>query len=99
MTLTSEIDLGREPLLREIPLPSGGVVARLWQGRTNAAGVGIELSQLRLAHPPTPTRLRQAWMARRAGNPRPVMVFTEADGRVLRNYSPGQVGVMVSSRA
>lgn len=69
------MDLDREPLLRGIAI-SGARIVRMWQGELNAAGVGIEVSELTLDQNPTPARLRQAWTARRAGQARPVIVFT-----------------------
>jgi Eco57I restriction-modification methylase len=50
----------------------------MWQGELNAAGVGIEISELSLDQNATPSRLRQAWTARRAGQARPVIVFASA---------------------
>ncbi len=56
----------------------------MWQGELNAAGVGIEVSEVALDQSPTPTRLRQVWSARRAGGARPVLVFASAgSGQVL----------------
>ena len=60
------MNLGREPLLRDVAIP-GGRVVRMWQGELNNAGVGIEVSEVALDHASTPSRLRQAWSARRAG--------------------------------
>jgi hypothetical protein len=71
------MDLGREPLLRDIPLP-GGRVVRMWQGELSPAGAGIEVSEVELTQNVTPARLRQAWTARRAGQARPVLVFASA---------------------
>ena len=67
------IDLGREPHLRDIAIP-GGRVTRMWLGKTNAAGVGLEIAEVVLDQTLTPTRLRAAWSARRAGQARPVIV-------------------------
>lgn len=72
----SSIDLRRDPTHRDLPLASGGRVTRLWQGRAGPSGVALEVSEVELPETPTPARLRQAWDTRRAGNPRPVIVFT-----------------------
>ena len=56
------LDLVREPHLREIATP-GGRVTRMWLGKTNAAGVGREVTEVVLHQSPTPTRLRPAWAA------------------------------------
>lgn len=69
------MDLDRKPLLTDVAIP-GGRIIRMWQGELNAAGVGIEVSEVALDQNPTPSRLRQAWVARRAGQARPVVVFT-----------------------
>jgi hypothetical protein len=69
----SAFDLGREPYLRDIAIP-GGRVTRMWLGKTNAAGVGLEIAEVILDQTPTPARLRAAWTARRAGQARPVIV-------------------------
>jgi hypothetical protein len=71
------MDLGREPLLRDVSIP-GGRASSIWQGRVNAAGVGIEVAEVELEQSPTPTRLRQAWVARRAGQARPVLLFVSS---------------------
>lgn len=81
---TADLDLNREPTHGDLALASGGRVTRLWQGRAGASGVALEISEVELAEAPTPTRLRQAWNTRRAGNPRPVIVFAHTtDGIVL----------------
>jgi hypothetical protein len=77
-----ELELDRQPLLRDLDLPGGRIMA-LWQGTPGAAGVGLEISQLALDQAPTATRLRQAWNARRAGTPRPVIVFAAADEAII----------------
>ena len=69
------MDLGREPLLRDVAV-AGGRATRIWQGQLNAAGVGIEIAEVALDQNPTPARMRQVWLARRAGQARPVIVFT-----------------------
>lgn len=71
------MDLGRDPLLRDLSFP-GGRVVRMWQGELSPAGVGIEVSEVELTENLTPARLRQAWTARRAGQARPVLVFASA---------------------
>lgn len=68
------MDLGREPLLRDVAVP-GGRAFRIWQGQLSNAGVGIEIAEARLDQNPTPSRMRQVWLARRAGQARPVIVF------------------------
>jgi hypothetical protein len=78
------LDLDREPTHHNLPLQSGGLVSRLWQGRAGASGVALEISEIELLEAPTPARLRQVWNTRRAGNPRPVIVFAHtADGLIL----------------
>ncbi|MES2211083.1 MAG: hypothetical protein V4515_13030 [Chloroflexota bacterium] len=69
------MDLGREPLLRDVAV-AGGRATRIWQGQLNAAGVGIEIAEVALEQNATPARMRQAWTARRAGQARPVIVFS-----------------------
>jgi hypothetical protein len=69
------MDLGREPLLRDVAV-AGGRASRIWQGQLNVAGVGIEIAEVALDQNPTPARMRQVWLARRAGQARPVIVFT-----------------------
>lgn len=69
------MDLGREPLLRDVAV-TGGRATRIWQGQLNTAGVGIEIAEVALDQNPTPARMRQVWLARRAGQARPVIVFT-----------------------
>lgn len=71
------MDLGTEPLLRGVAVP-GGHASRIWQGQLNTAGIGIEIAEVALDQNPTPTRIRRAWLARRAGQARPVIVFTPA---------------------
>jgi hypothetical protein len=68
------MDIGREPLLRDVAV-AGGRATRIWQGQLNAAGVGIEIAEVVLDQNPTPPRMRQAWLAQRAGQARPVIVF------------------------
>jgi len=68
------MDLGREPLLRDVAV-AGGRALRIWQGHLSDAGVGIEIAEVRLDQNPTPSRMRQVWLARRAGQARPVIVF------------------------
>jgi hypothetical protein len=68
------MDLGREPLLRDVAV-AGGRALRIWQGQISNAGVGIEIAEVRLDQNPTPSRMRQVWVARRAGQARPVIVF------------------------
>lgn len=68
------MDLGRDPLLRDVPVP-GGRATQIWRGELNPAGVGIEIAEIALDQAPTPARLRQVWLARRAGQARPVIVF------------------------
>ncbi|HSW41794.1 MAG TPA: hypothetical protein VLM76_04735 [Patescibacteria group bacterium] len=68
------MDLGRDPLLRGVAV-SGGRASSVWQGQLNAAGIGIEIAEVALDQNPTPARMRQAWLARRAGQARPVIVF------------------------
>lgn len=41
------MDLGREPLLREVAV-TGGRATRIWQGQLNTAGVGIEIAEVAL---------------------------------------------------
>jgi hypothetical protein len=95
------MDLG-EPLLRDVPIPGGRAVA-VWQGRLNAAGVGIEVAEVQLEQNPTPARMRQAWTARRAGQARPVLVFAAvAPDQVLvcgPEGTPPPVGVLTTSLA
>ena len=67
--------LGREPLLRGVTVP-GGRATQVWQGQLNAAGVGIEIAEISNDQNATPARMRQAWTARRAGQARPVIVFS-----------------------
>ena len=69
------MDLGREPLLRDVAV-AGGRATCIWQGQLNIAGVGIEIAEVALDQNPTPARMRQVWLARRAGQARPVIVFT-----------------------
>lgn len=69
------MDLGRDPLLRDVGV-TGGRATRIWQGQLNVAGVGIEIAEVALDQNPTPARMRQVWLARRAGQARPVIVFT-----------------------
>ncbi len=69
------MSLTRQPLLRNVPIPGGRAVA-VWQGEINTAGVGIEVAEVEFAQGPSPTRLRQAWNARRAGQARPVIVYS-----------------------
>lgn len=69
------MELGRDPLLRDVTV-SGGREVNVWQGQLNAAGVGIEIAEVALDQNPTPARMRQVWLARRAGQARPVIVFT-----------------------
>lgn len=69
------MDLGREPLLRDVAV-AGGRATRIWQGQLNTAGVAIEIAEVALDQNPTPARMRQVWLARRAGQARPVIVFT-----------------------
>ena len=47
------MDLGREPLLRDVAI-AGGRATRIWQGQVNAAGVGIEIAEVALDQDPTP---------------------------------------------
>lgn len=68
------MELGRAPLLRDVAIPGGRVIT-MWQGDLNAAGVGVEVSEIALDQNLTSVRLRQAWIARRAGQARPVLVF------------------------
>ena len=68
------MDLGCEPLLRGVAV-AGGRATRVWQGQLNAAGVGIEITEIALDQNPTPARMRQAWLVRRAGQARPVSIF------------------------
>lgn len=81
------MDLGREPLLRGVAI-GGGVASSVWQGQLNAAGVGIEISEVALEQNPTPARMRQAWLARRAGQARPVIVFTSIGPDVVLLCGP-----------
>jgi hypothetical protein len=77
------MDLRREPLLRDVAV-SGGRAMRVWQGQLNNAGVGIEIAEIALDQNPTPARMRHVWLARRAGQARPVIVFaTVAPDQVL----------------
>src|SRR4051794_40119229 len=71
------MDLGRDPLLRDVIVLSGRAT-RVWQGQLNAAGVGIEIAEIALDQNATPARMRQVWTARRAGQARPVIVFASA---------------------
>lgn len=68
------MELGRAPLLRDVAIPGGRVIS-MWQGELNAAGVGVEVSEIAFDQNVTSVRLRQAWTARRAGQARPVLVF------------------------
>jgi len=83
----SAFDLGREPHLRDIAIP-GGHVTRMWLGKTNAAGVGLEIAEVVLDQTPTPTRLRAAWTARRAGQARPVIVVAASGSDQLLICGP-----------
>jgi len=76
------MDLGRDPLLHGVAV-SGGRALNVWQGQLNAAGIGIEIAEVALDQNPTPPRMRQVWLARRAGQARPVIVFA--------SVSPDQV--------
>ena len=47
------MDLGREPLLRDVTVP-GGRAVKVWQGQLNTAGVGIEIAEIALDQNATP---------------------------------------------
>lgn len=79
----ASINLERDPTHRDLPLASGGRITRLWQGQAGPSGVALEVSEVELAETPTPARLRQAWNTRRAGNPRPVIVFAHSETSVI----------------
>ncbi len=78
----AELDLGREPTLRDRPFP-GGRVVRLWEGQRNATGTALEVSEVALDETITPARLRQAWEARRGQTVRPVIVAAMVGERWL----------------
>ena len=62
----------------------------------------MEISELELGEAPTPARLRQAWNTRRAGNPRPVIVFAQSAGAVIAcgpDGSPPPVATLESAVA
>ena len=77
------VDLGRPPNLSDIAINGHGTVTRLWQGEAGAAGIGLEISEVVLNHPPTARRLRDAWSTRRAGSSRPVILFVSTPEGVL----------------
>lgn len=81
------IELELKPLLFDITIP-GGRIPRMWQGPVNAAGIGIEVSEIVLAQSPTASRLRQAWQARRAGQARPVILFVTVDANQVLICGP-----------
>jgi hypothetical protein len=81
------MDLGRDPLLRDVPV-TGGLAVNVWQGQLCAAGVGIEIAEIALDQNPTSARLRRAWTARRAGRARPVIVFANLGSDVVMVCGP-----------
>ena len=79
----AQLDLGRPPDLTNLSAGKSARVDRLWSGIAGPGGTAIEVSEISLHEPLTGARMREAWRARRAGSPRPVIVFARVAEGVL----------------